>query len=206
MEFSLYEVNELIQEGELPELEAVLRQKKEAAADLILKYQEHFRVLEQKEREIHDLTDRRNSFWLEYSPAHYGIDFGPMILPEKGPLWSAFQVFMKQASFAFFCGIFDENQIYRKTRLALEEKYISQKDRKELGDILVHVPSRQCACMMIGEGYGALIEDQLRKQVQLIQEQGYRATGNAIARIAFWNKKDEHYYAYHRFWVPIEKR
>ena len=205
MEFSLNEVNELIQKGELPELEAALRQKKEAAADIILKYQEHFHILEQVEREVHELADRRDSFWLEYSPAHYGIDFGKMVLPEEGPLRDAIQSFMQRVPFAFFCGLFDQEQTYCGSRLALEEKYLTKKEREELGEVLVYIPSRLCACMMLGEGYGNLIENQLREQVHLIEERGYRVTGDTIAKVVFWNKKSGNYYAYHRVWIPIEK-
>lgn len=204
MAFSLNEVNRLIQDGELSELEAALQEKKDTLANLILKYQKQFRMLEQEERNIHGLADREDSFWLEYSPALYGIDMFDKVSITAGK-GSPLELWLTHAPTVFLCAVFDPSSLYQKTMLATEEETASWLDKSKPSENLHYFPARLCACMILGESYGNFLDAHLKKKIKLIEEQGYRVEGDIIGKVFFINKKGGKYYAYHRVWIPIEK-
>lgn len=204
LDFSLREIESFLSK-EPPELESIFAKRKAATADLILKYQKQFHVLEQMEESIRKLTTSGPSFRLEFNPALFYINPDFISPSENANPWDSVWERMQQTSFVSFYNIFDETQTSKYFGVAIEEHCLSQKGAEQLRDIFHYIPSRLCACMTLEVDYGSLPEEQIKAQLPLLEKAGYTAAGGSLLKPIYFNKPEKEYRYYCQVWIPIKK-
>lgn len=203
MGFSLGNIEELINTGDLPQLEAALHRKKETVAAELLRLQELFLMLDQHEKELQAVRDTRREFWLEYRPALCLLPIGEwQKLTKNRDLRDESAAWLEKAPYTFHCGLYSPDVTFQGHALALEEKYM---DMERRGDMIRYAPSRLCACVMLEFPYGKVVEEDLRRKLERIRACGYKTGGEIMTRIVFTHKRGEQYFCYNKIWFPIEK-
>lgn len=204
LDFSLREIESFLSEKP-SELESIFQKKKQATANLILKYQEQFHVLEQTEESIRKLATSSPSFRLEFNPSLFYFNTALMSPPGKLNPWDIVRDWMKQTAFVSFYDIFDETQTFKNFGIAIEERYISQKESVQLKDTVQYIPSRLCASMTLEIDYSTPQEELLRSQIPLLEKAGYTVVGDSLLKPIYFNKQEKEYRCYCQLWMPIKK-